>query len=124
MWFGTILGEDGKAIKTKSGEPIRLRALLDEAVARAKSIVREKSPDMPEDEANKIANTVGVAALRYADLAQNRTSDYVFSWEKLLAFDGNTAPYLLYAVARIYSIFRKTNESRCRLRGRSRRSRN
>lgn len=63
---------------------------------------------MPEDEANKIANTVGVAALRYADLAQNRTSDYVFSWEKLLAFDGNTAPYLLYAVARIYSIFRKT----------------
>ena len=108
VWFGTILGEDGKAIKTKSGEPIRLRALLDEAVARAKSIVREKSPDMPEDEANKIANTVGVAALRYADLAQNRTSDYVFSWEKLLAFDGNTAPYLLYAVARIYSIFRKT----------------
>ena len=65
VWFGTILGEDGKAIKTKSGEPIRLRALLDEAVARAKSIVREKSPDMPEDEANKIANTVGVAALRY-----------------------------------------------------------
>ena len=111
VWFGTILGEDGKAIKTKSGEPIRLRALLDEAVSRAKAIVREKSPEMSEEEADKIANTVGVAALRYADLAQNRTSDYVFSWDKLLAFDGNTAPYLLYAVARIHSIFRKTGKN-------------
>lgn len=107
VWFGTILGEDGKAIKTKSGEPVKLKALLDEAVARALKIVREKTPDMPAEEAEKIAETVGVAALRYADLSQNRSSDYVFSWDKMLAFDGNTAPYLLYAVARIHSIFRK-----------------
>lgn len=107
VWFGTILGEDGKAIKTKSGEPVRLKALLDEAVARAKKILLEKNPDTPQDEADKIAETVGVAALRYADLSQNRTNDYLFSWDKLLAFDGNTAPYLLYAVARMHSIFRK-----------------
>lgn len=111
VWFGTILGEDGKAIKTKSGEPVRLKALLDEAVARAKKILIEKNPDTPQDEADKIAETVGVAALRYADLSQNRTNDYLFSWDKLLAFDGNTAPYLLYAVARMHSIFRKLDIS-------------
>ncbi len=111
VWFGTILGEDGKAIKTKSGEPIRLRALLDEAVARARKLVREKNPDIDDAEADKIAETVGVAAVRYSDLVQNRTSDYVFSWDKLLAFDGNTAPYLLYAAARIHSIFRKVGLS-------------
>lgn len=111
VWFGTILGEDGKAIKTKSGEPVRLKSLLDEAAARALSIVREKSPDMPADEAAMIAERVGVAALRYADLSQNRTSDYTFSWDKMLAFDGNTAPYLMYAVARIHSIFKKANIS-------------
>ena len=85
--------------------------LLDESVARAKAIVKEKNPDISEDEADKIANTVGVAALRYADLVQNRTSDYVFSWDKLLAFEGNTAPYLLYAAARMHSIFRKVGVS-------------
>lgn len=111
VWFGTILGEDGKAIKTKSGEPVRLKALLDEAGARAKKILLEKNPDTPQDEADKIAETVGVAALRYADLSQNRTNDYLFSWDKLLAFDGNTAPYLLYAVARMHSIFRKLDIS-------------
>lgn len=107
VWFGTILGEDGKAIKTKSGEPVKLKSLLDEAVARAEKIVLAKTPDMPKDEIKKIAETVGVGALRYADLSQNRSGDYVFSWDKMLAFEGNTAPYLLYAVARIHSIFRK-----------------
>ena len=107
VWFGTILGEDGKAIKTKSGEPIRLRALLDEAAARALKLVKEKNPEMDDARAAQIAETIGVAAVRYSDLCQNRTGDYVFAWEKLLAFDGNTAPYLLYAVARIHSIFRK-----------------
>ena len=111
VWFGTILGEDGKAIKTKSGEPVRLKALLDEAVARAKAVVKEKNPDIDEAEADKIASTVGVASIKYADLSQNRTGDYVFSWDKLLAFDGNTAPYLLYAVARMHSIFRKAEIS-------------
>lgn len=109
VWFGTILGEDGKAIKTKSGEPVRLRSLIDEAVARAKKIVLEKNPETPDEEAENIARVVGIAALRYADLVQNRSSDYLFSWDKMLAFDGNTAPYLLYAVARIHSIFRKAN---------------
>jgi len=107
VWFGTILGEDGKAIKTRSGEPILLANLLEEAINRAYAIVSEKSPDLPEDERRAIAQTVGIAAVRYADLSQNRTGDYVFSWERLLAFDGNTAPYLLYAAARIHSIFRK-----------------
>ena len=107
VWFGTILGEDGKAIKTKSGEPVRLRVLLDEAAARAKKLIKEKNPEIDDAQAGKIAEIIGVAAVRYSDLCQNRTGDYVFSWEKLLAFDGNTAPYLLYAGARIHSIFRK-----------------
>lgn len=107
VWFGTILGEDGKAIKTKSGDPIRLKQLLDEAEERAFAIVTAKNPDVPESERRAIARTVGIAAIRYADLVQNRTLDYTFSWDKLLAFEGNTAPYLLYAVARIRSIFRK-----------------
>lgn len=105
--FGSILGEDGKAIKTRSGDPIRLRALLDEACDRAFTLVSEKSPDLPEEERREIGRTVGIGAVRYADLSQNRSSDYVFNWEKILSFEGNTAPYLLYAVTRIHSIFRK-----------------
>lgn len=108
-WFGTILGEDGKAIKTRSGNPIKLKDLLQEAIDRAYSIVAEKNPTLDEDARKHIAKIVGLGALRYADLSQNRTSDYVFSWDKILSFDGNTAPYLLYAVARIHSIFRKAS---------------
>jgi len=105
--FGAILGEDGKAIKTRTGDPIRLKALLAEAEERAFALVTEKSPDIPETERRDIANAVGIGAVRYADLAQNRSSDYVFSWEEILSFEGNTAPYLLYAITRIHSIFRK-----------------
>jgi arginyl-tRNA synthetase len=105
--FGSILGEDGKAIKTRSGEPIRLKALLSEAVERAFAIVTVKAPDLPERERRDIADAVGLGAIRYADLAQNRSSDYVFSWDKILSFEGNTAPYLLYAVSRVRSIFKK-----------------
>ena len=105
--FGMILGSDGKAIKTRSGEPVRLDQLLDEAVERARVIVDEKNADLPDAERKLIAERVGIAALRYVDLMQNRNSNYTFSWEKMLSFDGNTAPYLLYAVARIHSIFRK-----------------
>lgn len=101
------MGEDGRAIKTKSGDPVRLKALLQEATDRAFAVVTEKNPELPEAERRHIAQTVGIGAVRYADLSQNRTLDYTFSWDKLLAFDGNTAPYLLYAVARIHSIFRK-----------------
>jgi len=109
VWFGTILGSDGKAIKTKSGDPVRLQALIDEATQRAFESVTNKSPDLPEAERQHIAKTIGVAALRYADLSSNRTMDYSFSWEKLLSFEGNTAPYLLYANVRVRSIFRKLN---------------
>ncbi|MFP4203849.1 MAG: arginine--tRNA ligase [Opitutales bacterium] len=107
VWFGTILGEDGKAIKTRSGEPVRLKELLDEAEERALALVSEKNPSLPEAERKRIARAVGIGAVRYSDLAQNRTSDYIFDWDRILSFDGNTAPYLLYAVARIHSIFRK-----------------
>jgi len=108
VWFGTILGEDGKAIKTKSGDPVRLQSLIDEATERAYAAVTEKSPEFPESERRMIAQKVGVAALRYVDLASNRTMDYSFSWSKLLAFEGNTAPYLMYAAVRVRSIFRKS----------------
>ncbi|HEY1107997.1 MAG TPA: arginine--tRNA ligase [Opitutaceae bacterium] len=105
--FGAVTGEDGKALKTRDGGVIKLKALFDEAVERAFAIVSEKNPDLPETERRQIANIVGIGAVQYADLSQNRSSNYVFSWDKMLALDGNTAPYLLYAVARIHSIFRK-----------------
>jgi len=107
VWFGTILGEDGRAIKTKSGESLKLLDVLAEAQSRALAIVTEKSSDLPDAEKHEIARVVGLGAVKYADLRQDRTSDYVFAWDKLLALEGNTAPYLLYAVARVFSIFRK-----------------
>jgi arginyl-tRNA synthetase len=107
VWFGTILGEDNKAIKTREGQPVRLIDLIEEAVSRAKIIVRQKNPELDETEMDKRARVIGLGAVRYADLSQDRTLDYVFSWDKLLALQGNTAPYLQYAVARIRSIFRK-----------------
>jgi arginyl-tRNA synthetase len=109
--FGAVTGEDGKALKTRSGDVIKLKALLDEAIDRAFAIVSEKNPDLPEAERREIARIVGIGAVQYADLSQNRSSNYVFSWDKMLALDGNTAPYLLYAVARIHSIFRKAAET-------------
>ena len=107
VWWGTILGKDKKPFKTKSGESIKLQTLLDEAFERALAVVTEKNSDLPEAERQTIAYTVGIGALKYADLASNRTQDYVFDWDRMLSFEGNTAPYLLYAVARINSIFRK-----------------
>jgi arginyl-tRNA synthetase len=111
--FGTVTGEDGKALKTRDGGAIKLKDLLDEAEQRALEIVRVKNAGRPEgerfsdEECREIARVVGIDAVEYADLSQNRSSDYVFSWDKMLALEGNTAPYLLYAVARIHSIFRK-----------------
>jgi arginyl-tRNA synthetase len=113
VWFGSILGEDGKPFKTRSGETIRLAELLDEAEERAFQLVSEKSPDLPEAQRREIARAVGISAVKYADLLPNRQSDYVFSWDKLLALNGNTAPYLQYAYARIRSIFRKGNVGSC-----------
>ena len=107
VWFGTILGEDGKPFKTRSGETIKLADLLDEAEERALKTVTEKNPELPEAQRREIARVVGLGAVKYADLSPNRQSDYVFSWDKMLALHGNTAPYLQYAYARIQSIFAK-----------------
>jgi len=106
-WFGSILGEDGKPFRTRSGETIRLTDLLDEAEERAFQVVTEKNPELAESRRREIARIVGVGAIKYADLLPNRQSDYVFSWEKMLSLSGNTAPYLQYAYTRIRSIFRK-----------------
>jgi arginyl-tRNA synthetase len=111
VWFGSILGEDGKPLKTREGAPVKLSELLDEAEERALKIVNEKNPELPEDVRRQIARVVGIGAVKYADLSQNRTTDYVFSWSKMLAMTGNTAPYLQYAYVRIQSIFRKAGEA-------------
>ncbi len=105
--FGTVLGENNKPLKTRSGDNIRLKDLLGEAVERARRLVDEKSAELPEGERAEIASIVGVGSVQYADLCQNRSSDYVFSWDKMISLEGNTAAYLLYAVSRIHSIFRK-----------------
>jgi arginyl-tRNA synthetase len=105
--FGSVLGYDGTPLKTRFGENIELKELLDEAVFRAKQVVEEKNPELPADKKDKIAQAVGIGAVKYADFSNNRTSDYVFSFDKMLAMEGNTAPYMQYAYARIKSIERK-----------------
>jgi len=107
VMFGSILGEDGTPLKTRSGENVKLKELLDEAVERAREVVEQKNPDLPEEKKKEIAKAVGIGAVKYADYSNNRTSDYVFSFDKMLAMDGNTAPYMQYAYARIKSIERK-----------------
>ena len=107
VWFGSILGEDGKPFKTRSGETVKLADLLNEAEERALRIVSEKNHELPEATKREIARVVGIGAVKYADLLPNRQSDYVFSWDKMLALNGNTAPYLQYAYTRIKSIFRR-----------------
>ena len=106
--FGKIMGDDGKPFKTRSGDTVKLGELLDEAVERAYKTVCEKSADLPEAQRREIARVIGLGAVKYADLLPNRQSDYIFSWDKMLALSGNTAPYLVYAYARIKSIFRKS----------------
>jgi len=105
--FGSVLGEKGQPLKTRSGENVKLKDLLDEALERAKGVVEEKNPDLPPDQKDRIAEAVGIGAVKYADYSNNRTSDYIFSFDKMLAMDGNTAPYMQYAYARIKSIERK-----------------
>jgi arginyl-tRNA synthetase len=109
--FGSILGEDRKLMKTRSGENVPLRGLLEEACKRARKIIDEKNPDLSEAEKIDVAQTIGIGAVKYADLSQYRMTDYVFSWEKMLSLQGNTAPYLQNAYVRIRSIFRKAGES-------------
>ena len=104
-------GDDGKPFKTRSGDTVKLGDLLDEAESRALAVVNEKNPDLPEAQRREIARVVGLGAVKYADLLPNRQSDYVFSWDKMLSLQGNTAPYLQYAYARIASILRKAGET-------------
>lgn len=105
--FGSILGEDNKPLKTRSGENVKLADLLDEAIEKAYQVVSEKNPSLSDARKREVAQMVGIGAIKYADLSQNRNNDYVFSFERMLALNGNTAPYLQYAHARICSIFRK-----------------
>jgi arginyl-tRNA synthetase len=108
--FGSILGDDRKLMKTRSGENVALRDVLEEAIARARKIVDEKNPELPEAERADMAKTIGIGAVKYADLSQYRMTDYIFSWDRMLSFQGNTAPYLQNAYVRIRSIFRKAGE--------------
>ncbi len=105
--FGSILGEDRKLMKTRSGDNVQLDALLEEALERASSLLKEKNPILDAAESSEIARIIGIGAVKYAELSQHRLTDYVFSWDKMLSFQGNTAPYLQNAYVRIQSIFRR-----------------
>ncbi len=105
--FGAILDPDNRPFKTRTGGVVKLADLLDEAVRRAAALLAEKNPDLTGAEAERVARVVGIGAVKYADLVRNRTSDYAFDWDTMLSFDGNTAPYLQYAYARIQSLFRR-----------------
>jgi arginyl-tRNA synthetase len=105
--YGTMMGKDGKPFKTRSGGIVKLIDLIEEGMERALKVVEKKNPSLSEEEKRIVAHTVGISAIKYADLSKNRNSDYVFDWDQMLSFEGNTAPYLLYAYARIRSIFKK-----------------
>ncbi|HMO26548.1 MAG TPA: arginine--tRNA ligase, partial [Tepidisphaeraceae bacterium] len=108
--FGSVLGPDGKIFRTRAGGTVKLAELLDEAVERARALVDAKSPDLPDAERAEIARAVGIGAVKYFDLARDRVGDYIFSFDAMLSMDGNTAPYLQYAHARIRSIFRRVQD--------------
>ncbi len=110
--FGTMMGEDGKPFKTRSGGTVKLIDLINEAIDRAGVMIRERNPEWSNEEVTTLAKILGVSSMKYADLSKNRLSDYIFSFDKMLAFDGNTAPYLLYAYTRINSIFNKADLKR------------
>lgn len=105
--FGMMLGKDGKPFKTRSGGTVKLSDLLDEAIERAEQLIAGKNPDMPQDEMKTVARVVGIGAVKYADLSKSRTTDYVFDWDNMLAFEGNTAPYMQYAYTRVASVFKR-----------------
>ncbi|MER7457871.1 arginine--tRNA ligase [Micromonospora sp. NPDC126480] len=105
--FGSILGTDGRMLRSRSGDSVKLAGLLDEAVARATELARRKNPGLDDAEVAEVGRAVGVGAVKYADLSTDRNRDYVFDWDRMLSLDGNTAPYLQYAYARIRSIFRR-----------------
>lgn len=106
--YGTMMGKDGKPFKTRSGDTIKLVDLCNESIERARALVQSKNPELTAEQYDEIARAVGIGAVKYADLSKNRNSDYIFDWDSMLSFEGNTAPYLLYAYARIRSIFRRS----------------
>ncbi|MDN0074223.1 arginine--tRNA ligase [Crenobacter sp. SG2303] len=108
--FGVMMGDDGKPFKTRTGGTVKLVELLDEAIERAFQLVTEKNPDLSEEERRHIGHVVGIGAVKYADLSKNRMSDYIFNWDTMLSFEGNTAPYLQYAYTRVQSVFRKATD--------------
>jgi len=116
--FGNVLGPDRKMLKSRSGDPLKFIDLVEESVVRADAAIAEKNPDLDQVERAEIARKVGIGAVKYADLSTDRIRDYVFDWERMLSFDGNTAPYLQYAHARICSIFRKAEVERSAVRSR------
>lgn len=111
MGFGTVMGEDGKPFKTRSGAVAKLSDLIDEAETRARALVAEKNPQMNKDELDEIGRVVGIASIKYADLSKNRSSDYTFNFDNMISFEGDTGPYMLYAYTRVASIFRKAGFS-------------
>ena len=115
--FGSVLDSDGKILKSREGEVIKLVDLLREAVTRAEQAIAEKNPELKGTQREEIAKAIGIGAVKYADLSTERTKDYVFDWDKMLAFEGNTSPYLQYAHARICSIFRRSDIERSSLSG-------
>ena len=114
--FGSVLGSDRKMLKSRAGDSVKLSSLLDEAVERAAAAIAEKNPGMPADERANVARMVGIGSVKYADLSGDRIKDYVFDWDRMLSFEGNTAPYLQYAHARICSIFRRAGVERSSVR--------
>lgn len=108
--FGTMMGDDGKPFKTRDGGVVKLVELLQEAEERAYALVGQKNPELDESSKRRVAHAVGIGAVKYADLSKSRTSDYVFNWDSMLAFEGNTAPYLQYAYTRVQSVFRKVDD--------------
>jgi len=108
--FGNVLGDDKKMLRSRSGESVKLVDLLNEAVERAAAAVEEKNPSLSGAERSAVAQMIGIGAVKYADLSTDRVRDYIFNWDRMLSFDGNTSPYLQYAHARIRSIFRRAAE--------------
>jgi arginyl-tRNA synthetase len=114
--FGNVLGEDRKMLKSRGGEPVKFVDVIDEAIERGRAVVAAKNPELPLEQQLAVGNAVGIGALKYFDLSTDRVRDYVFDWDRMLSFDGNTAPYLQYAHARICSIFRRAGIERASVR--------
>ena len=115
--FGMMLGKDNKPFKTRAGGVVKLASLLDEATSRATKLIEEKSGDMPAEQKAEVINAIAMGSVKYSDLSKNRTSDYVFEWDNMLSFEGNTAPYMMYAYTRVQSIFRKAGVEAAALTG-------